>query len=225
MTNHSTQPRRPAFILLQMIILLPLMAFLMGCVLWGLLAQMAVSRRIAEQSDRQAAMRSVLTRMRADLREADGVGFEALDGRRFISPLHLPSELRAGARRLAAMLHEPPSRWRAALAVNSPVWVLRLNRGEQSVRYLLHDLRPPPDDTGGGREWSFPQMLRREDAAGEVMEWRLAGQTMACRPAAFAPSRAVVVRFESRLADRAAIESYHVFETTLLTGGGHGSAR
>ncbi len=225
MSNRPAKPRRRAFTLLQMIILLPLMAFLMGCVVWGLLAQMAVSRRIAEQADRQAAMRSVLTRLRADLREADGVGFEVLDGRRLINPLHLPSELRAGARRLAAMLHDPPAQWRATLAGNPPVWVLWLNHGEQSVRYLLYDLRPPPDNTGGGREWSFPQMLRREDAAGEVMEWRLAGQTMACRPAAFAPSRAVVVRFASRLADRAAIESYHVFETTLLTGGGHGSAR
>jgi type II secretory pathway pseudopilin PulG len=221
-----TRPHRlPAFTILECLILLPFIAFLLGLVLWGFRAQISTHRRITEQANRQAVMRSVLNNLRADLADAEHVEFEVLDGQTVFNPFRLPSKTVALVRGAIEKLAESPARWFAparrsgSAPADSPVWVLRIDRPGGFECYRLYDYRPPRGDAGGGREWSFPQILRREDGDGGLKEWRLCGQTLACGPAPHAPWRAVVVRFASRLSDEAGPESYHVFETTLLTGG------
>lgn len=247
---RPSNPRR-AFLLLQMLMTIPLLAIVIIFVLSGFKLQFKAQRRISEHANRQTVMRSVLDWLRADLADARRVEFEILDGnevnpvpdRKQIAARY--HDLRANfplvrSRCLSGLLLLPapsgiPSRILTLIlarydaptseSADPPTWCFRLDLPGGPVRYRLFDRRQPTNDAGAARIWSIPQTCTREGAQGDVYEWRLCGQTLDCRPFTQAPDRALVVCFSSRLAAGAGIEAYDVFETTLLAGGDDDAAK
>lgn len=219
--SHKLPNRRlRGFTLLELIVLLPMLLLVMSMTLWALRAQMSTHRRLANQADRHAVMRSVLNHLRHDFAEAGGFEYE----NPVCVPAQIPSDPKQVANQEVANLEvknqdvKNPSQ---PVRLDVTTATIRLTTLAGVVTYHLHDNAPLCNKSGNTTQRiRVPrQTLVRIDPDGTSMKWLLRGQTLVIGPGDDVPARMLHISFETRLQSEGARESLRQYQTTLLTGG------
>ncbi len=210
MSHRPTSRRLRGFTLVELIILLPVFSLVMFMALCAAGAQMSTHRRLVQQANRHAVMRSVLNHLRHDFAEASGFEFE--------SPACMPAQMSPDLKEIAHQEAKNPSQ---SLRLEVTVATVRLTTPTGTVTYHLQENAPlydKPDNTTQRICVSF-QTLERVDPDSTSKKWPLRGQTLVLEPGDDLPARTLHISFETRLQSKGAIESLRQYQTTLLTGG------